>query len=127
MSRKQKYDYEFKLRLVTIVLEGKNSIKGLQRAENIREYNIQFWVRLYEAYGKQGLKGVSQSNFTVDEKAKIIREYQKTGLSLVDLCVKYKISNPSVLPQWLRKFQNNGFKGLEDKRGVHLKKNKTYP
>lgn len=125
MSRKQKYDYEFKLRLVTIILEGKNSIKGLQRAENVREYNIQFWVRLYEVYGKQGLKGVSQGNFTVDEKVKIIQDYQKTGLSLVDVCVKYRVSSPSVLSQWVRKFQKNGFKGLEDKRGVHLNKNKT--
>lgn len=125
MSRKQKYDYDFKLRLVTIILEGKNSIKGLQKSENVRGYNIHFWVRLYEVYGTQGLKGVSQSHFTIDEKVKIIQDYQKTGLSLVDLCVKYRISSPSVLSQWIRKFQNNGFKGLEDKRGVHLKKNTT--
>lgn len=125
MSRKQKYDYEFKLRLVTIILEGKNSIEGLQRTENVRSYNIRFWVKLYEAYGQQGLKGVSQSNFTIDEKVKIIQDYRQTGLSLVDICVMYRISSPSVLSQWVRKFQNSGVKGLEDNRGVHLKKNKT--
>lgn len=125
MGRKQKYDYEFKLRLVTIILEGRNSKTGLAKAENISVANIFFWLKLYETYAEQGLKGISQDTFTIDEKLSIILEHQKTRLSLIDTCVKYRISDPSVLFQWIRKFKNNGFKGLEDNRGVHLKKNKT--
>ena len=124
MSRKQKYDYEFKLRLVTIILEGRNSKKGLAKAENVSIFNIFFWVKLFETYGEQGLKGISQDTFTIDEKVSIILEHQKTRLSLIDTCVKYRISNPSVLLQWIRKFKNSGFKGLEDNRGAHFKKNR---
>lgn len=124
MSRKQKYTYEFKLRLVTIILEGKHSLTGLAKEEGIMSSNLKFWIKLYEAYGKQGLLGISQSNFTIKEKVRIIQDYQKSGLSLITTCVKYRISSSSVLLQWINKFQNNGFKGLEDNRGAHFKKNK---
>lgn len=125
MSRKQKYNYEFKLRLVTIILEGKTSRERLARANGIVPSNLEFWVKLYEAYGEQGLLGVSKSNFTIEEKVSIIQHYQETGLSLVDTCVNYRISGPSVLLQWIKKFQTDGFKGLEDNRGAHFRKNKT--
>ncbi|WP_158210529.1 transposase [Myroides phaeus] len=125
MSRKQKYNFEFKLRLVTIILEGKDSMKGLSRSEKISEFNLYFWFKLYEVYGEQGLRGISQNKFTIEEKVHIIQEHQNSDLSLTDTCVRYRISNPSVLFQWIRKFKSEGFKGLEDNRGVHLKKNKT--
>ncbi|WP_350328119.1 transposase, partial [Myroides marinus] len=50
MSRKQKYNFEFKLRLVTIILEGKDSMCGLSGSEKISEFNLYFWLKLYEAY-----------------------------------------------------------------------------
>ncbi|MHC5309688.1 transposase [Myroides sp. LJL116] len=125
MSKKQIYNYEFKLRLVTIISNGENSIKGLARQEKIRKLNLQFWTRLYEAYGEQGLRGIFKRSFTIEEKVSIIQDYQKSGLSLMDTCVKYRISNPSVLFQWIKKFQSDGFKGLEDNRGAHFKKDKT--
>ncbi|MDM1346530.1 transposase [Myroides marinus] len=125
MGRKQKYNLEFKLRIVAIILEGKNSIKGLARVENISDSNIHYWLKVYETYGEQGLLGIRQSSFTLEEKVNIIQEHQNTGLSLMDTCVKYRISDPSVLFQWIRKFKNKGFKGLEDNRGAHFRKIKT--
>ncbi|MDM1378269.1 transposase, partial [Myroides marinus] len=84
MGRKQKYNLEFKLRIVAIILEGKNSIKGLARVENISDSNIHYWLKVYETYGEQGLLGIRQSSFTLEEKVNIIQEHQNTGLSLMD-------------------------------------------
>ncbi|MGA6116878.1 Transposase [compost metagenome] len=117
MSKKQKYDFEFKLRLVTIILQGKESICSLAKNEGLSKSNLQYWLKLYEYYGEQGLYGVAKKSFTKEEKVQIIQEYQASGLSLADTSVKHRISNPSVLLQWNKKFQRNGFAGLADNRG----------
>lgn len=36
--------------------------------------------------------------------------------------MKYRISKSCVLFQWIKKFRNKEFKGLEDNRGEHFKK-----
>lgn len=123
MSRKQKYNFEFKLRLVTIILNGQDSIGGLSRREGLSKSNLQFWLKLYEYYGEQGLTGVFQKLFSVEDKVNIILKYQNSELSLMDICVQYRISNPSVLLQWTKKFQSKGFLGLEDNRGRPKKTN----
>ena len=117
MSRKQKYNFNFKLHLVTIIQQGRDSIGGLSKREGLHKSNLQFWLKLYEYYGEQGLRGVSQKSFTIEEKIAIIQEYQQSGLSLTDTCVKYRISNPSVLSTWNNKFQSKGFSGLQETQG----------
>lgn len=123
MSRKQKYNFNFKLRLVTIIQQGKDSIGGLSKREGLDKSSLKFWVKLYEYYGEQGLRGLAQKSFTIEEKIAIIQEYQQSGLSLMDTCVKYRISNPSVLSIWNNKFQRNGFSGLQETRGRPRKTN----
>ena len=123
MSRKQKYNFNFKLRLVTIIQQGKDSIGGLSKSEGLDKSSLKFWVKLYEYYGEQGLRGVAQKSFTIEEKIAIIQEYQQSGLSLMYTCVKYRISNPSVLSKWNNKFQRNGFSGLQETRGRPRKTN----
>lgn len=125
MSKKQKYDFAFKLRLVTIIEQGKDSIEGLSKRSGLSKSNLQFWLRLYAYYGEQGLHGVAQKSFTLEEKVTIIQEYQQTNISLMDTCVKYRISNPSVLVQWNKKFHRHGYSGLQDARGRPRKTNRN--
>jgi|SRR5690606_5127349 len=135
MCKKQKYNFAFKLRLVTIIQQGKDSICGLSKREGLRKSNLQIWLRFYEYYGEQGLLGVAKKSFTPEEKYAIIQEYQHSGLSLLDTCVKYRISTPSVLAQWKKKFLRQGFTGLQETRGrprksiisVKMKKKTTIP
>ena len=123
MSRKQKYNFNFKLRLVTIIQQGKDSVSGLAKKEGLSKSNLEFWLKLYEYYGEQGLHGVAQKSFTVEENVTIIQEYQQSDLSLMDICVKHRISNPSVLVQWNKKFLRQGFSGLQETRGRPKKTN----
>lgn len=123
MSIKQKYNFAFKLRLVTIIQQGKDSIGGLAKREGLSKSNLKFWLKLYEYYGEQGLHGVARKSFRIEEKLSIIREYQQSGLSLIDISVKHRVSGPSVLAQWNRKFESKGISGLEDSRGRARKTN----
>ncbi|WP_039054451.1 transposase [Sphingobacterium sp. T2] len=50
MSKKQKYNFNFKLRLVTTILRGKDSIGSLAKREGLSKSNLQFWLRLYQNY-----------------------------------------------------------------------------
>ena len=123
MSKKQKDNFNCKLRLVTTILRGKDRIVNGAKRERLSKSNLQFWLRLYQNYGKQGLQGVAKKSFTIEEKITIIREYHQTGISLMDTCVRYCISNPSVLVQWNKKFQRHGYSGLQETRGRPRKTN----
>lgn len=123
MSKKQKYNFKFKLRLVTIIQQGKDSLGGLSKREGLSKSNLQFWLKLYEYYGEPGLRGVAQKLFSADEKYAIIQDYQQRGLSLMDTCVKYRISNPSVLVQWNKRFVRQGYYGLQQTLGRPRKTN----
>ena len=125
MGKKQKYNFTFKLRLVTSILSGKDSIGGLAKREGLSKSNLQFWLRLYEYYGEPALHGVAKKSFTLEEKVTIIQEYHQTNISLMDTCVKYRISNPSVLVQWNKKFQRHGYSGLQETRGRPRKTNRN--
>lgn len=125
MSRKQKYDYHFKLHLVMQIISGENSLNGLSTRHGLAKAQLQFWCKLYEYHGNKGLETMVAKSYTVDEKVEIIRYYQTSGLSLMDTCAIFRVASFSTLYQWVVKFEQSGYQELLDKRGDHLKKRIT--
>ena len=125
MSRKQKYDYQFKLDLVNKVIREENSVHGLSDMHGLAKSQLQFWCKLHEYHGEKGLEDIAVKSYTADEKLEIIRYYQSSGLSLIDTCAIFMVASFSTLFQWVVKFEQSGYQGLVDKRGDHLKKKKT--
>lgn len=125
MSRKQKYDYQFKLDLVNQVIREENSVHGLSKLHGLAKSQIQFWCKLYEHHGEKGLENIVFKSYTADEKLEIIRYYQASGLSLIETCAIFMVASFSTLYQWVVKFEQGGYQVLVDKRGDHFKKDKT--
>ncbi|WP_052265945.1 helix-turn-helix domain-containing protein [Pedobacter kyungheensis] len=125
MSRKQKYDYQFKLDLVNKVIKEEHSVHELSNMYGLAKSQLQFWCKLHEHHGEKGLEDIAVKSYTADEKLEIIRYYQASGLSLIDTCAIFMVASFSTLFQWVVKFEQIGYQGLVDKRGDHLKKKKT--
>ncbi len=124
MSRRQKYDYQFKLDLVNKVIRKENSVSGLSRENGLSEAQLQFWCTMHRHHGEKGLEDSVAKSYSADEKLEIIRYYQSSGLSLIDTCAIFKVASFSTLCQWVVKFEQSGYKGLLDKRGEHFRKKK---
>jgi transposase len=117
MNKKKKYTLEFKLKLVKSVLEAYASINSVVKAHNLYKGNLQLWIRLYEAYGPLGL-APSKKQYPAMLKIQAVQCILAKQLPLIDACVRFQVSQPSVLLGWLRKYEKEGMEGLtKENRG----------
>ena len=49
----------------------------------------------------------NQLKFTLEERMRIVQEYETSGLTLPELCHKYGIKSPSCITNWRAKFRKS--------------------
>ena len=59
--------------------------------------------------------------YSIELKKKVIKEYQKTEVTLEELARKYKIKSSKSIREWIRKYELYGVNGIESP------KSKEYP
>ena len=105
--RKVKYSVEEKLAWVTRILSNEISISQAAKMSGINNTVLIEWLRLYEIEGIQGL--VSQSHnrsYPVDLKQMAVEEYLAGGISLRQICKKFKIRNDRQLREWIKRYNS---------------------
>ena len=120
--RKSKFTPEQKLKIVQEYLEGKGSHEKLGSKYEIDRRSIAQWVRSYQEHGVEAFyqKGGNKS-YSTEFKIMCVEIYLRGEMSQTEICVKYGISNHSVLHSWIKKY--NGGKELRDydpKREVYM-------
>jgi len=115
MERKVKFTYEFKLGCVREVLNNGRSAESVSKVFCCDESNIRKWVVFYERYGEQGLISRANRSYTAVFKLKVLRAIEKESLTLMQACLKYNISDKSVIQAWQRIFAQEGVAGLKPK------------
>src|SRR5215813_10438438 len=66
-----------------------------------------------------------KASSVMEEKLRFVFEYQRDGLSMVDLCERFGISRETGYV-WLRRYRERGWQGLlEMNRGAHQHPNRT--
>ena len=93
-----KYSVEEKLAWVTRILSNEITPSQAAKMSGINDMAIIDWLRLYEVEGIQGL--VSQSHnrsYPVDLKRMAVEEYLAGGISLRQICKKYKVRDIHLL------------------------------
>ena len=113
MSRKIKYNYEFKLQCVESLLKGERSIRSLSREEGISSSNLKTWLRFYRAYGASSLHPQRQRHYDPAFKLHVIETMNKEFLSLRTACIRFNIPSESVIIRWKRDYETKGLAGLE--------------
>ena len=112
MFKRSKYNYEFRLRCVKAVLQGKGSVKFIAKANGINYSNLRLWIRFYEHYGKSGLNPRVKQDYDLSFKLSVLAAIDEEFLSLRSACVRFNIPSESVIINWQRAYNLNGESGL---------------
>lgn len=115
MERKVKYDYEFKLETIRLVIEKNHSTRYVSRIKSISESIIKSWVAFYRKYGKEGLIPRKNASYTIDFKLKVIKALETRNLSLQGACLEFNIPTESIIRKWRNNFTKFGVEGLKSK------------
>ena len=96
------YSIEEKLCAIGFVFQGE-SINSVSRRLHLGHHTLHDWLEKYKARGIEGLKpnGNEQKCFSYEEKCRIVREYQKSNITLYQFSAKYNISN-ATLSAWIK-------------------------
>nr|WP_285847499.1 helix-turn-helix domain-containing protein [Heyndrickxia ginsengihumi] len=121
-----KYDEGFKQKVVDAYLAGEGGYASLAIRFGIRsKTNIRKWVSVFQQFGKQGLAPKKAiTNYPVQFKLDVLNYKVRTGDSLEEVARKFGITEPPMILNWLRKWQNEGIEGLSKSKGRPSMSNK---
>ena len=112
MSKRNKYDYAFRLRCVKAVLKDKRTVKGVAKENGFAESNLRLWIGFYQRYGPSGLVSEGKQQFDTGFKLKVLKAIDTDCLSLRAACVRFNIRSESVIINWRKAYRSKGLQGL---------------
>lgn len=115
MSRKIKYDVDFKLQVVHQIIKGKESVDSLSLKFNISDSLIKRWVHFYSIHGIDGLLP-SNRHYSPEFKLEVVHAVKTNSLSLTGASRHFRISSNSTLKKWLLLYDTLGPEALRIER-----------
>ena len=114
-----KYDFAFKLTVVKAYLNGEGGFKYLANRFNVpAKSTIEKWVKIYRAFGKEGLERKwKKKTYTVQFKLDALNYKISTDKSFQDVATRFGMSEPSLLANWYRAWTKYGVEGLSRPKG----------
>lgn len=116
MIRKVKYDLEFKLRCVKVVLEENDSISHVAKVNGIAPKQLCRWVDAFNYYGIVGLESRRNTNYSVEFKLQVLKVIKINQLTLKEARFQFDIPSDSIIIKWQKDFSKFGADGLVPKR-----------
>lgn len=108
MSQKSKVEIEEKVKGVRMYLAGQINMNELARKLGINWFTAAAWVRNYQAEGLDAFIRHKNHTYSRNVKQQAVREYQRGGGSLSDICKKYKIRDRKTLRTWIKVYNTHG-------------------
>ena len=116
MGRKEKISPSIKIKVVEDYLDGRISMTNKAAELGVSSTSIRRWINKYKSLGPNGLiTNPKNTIYENDVKLKAITDYLSGIGSAFDICRNYNISSPSVLEEWIKKY-NNGHNVFNSKR-----------
>jgi len=114
-----KYDFKFKLAVVTAYFAGEGGYKSLANRFSIADKStVRKWVKVYEAMGESGLKRRrSHKTYSVQFKLDVLQYKLRIEESYQDVALKFDIHEPSIIANWMRIWRKEGINGLSKPKG----------
>ncbi|MDX8044760.1 IS3 family transposase [Gracilibacillus sp. S3-1-1] len=113
-----------------IFYEGYNS-KAISQKEYAKQMGVtraqfQYWLKLYELHGEEGLKN-TYTNYSVRFKLDVLNYMVQSGASLMDTAALFKISSYTMVYDWQKKLETGDVEALEprEKGSPSMKKKST--
>ena len=103
-----KYSYEFKMEVVNAYKNKEGGCRKLARRFNISMSTVTLWCRNYEIFGRDAfLENKKQKSWKSKTKISAVNEYNSGGVSIQDICKKYKISSQTIFRKWLKVYNSH--------------------
>ena len=113
MSRKIKYNLEFKKMIVDHIIKGDCTIRSLLNKYSLAESQVKRWFHHYQRHGISGLQHTNNS-YSIDYKLNVIKFMDQNSLSLGQTCIEFNIHSTSILSRWLSLYKREGIEGLRN-------------
>ncbi|MEX2949560.1 transposase [Staphylococcus warneri] len=112
------YSFEFKIKIVQEYLNGMQGYPALTKSYGLSSTSLlRRWVNQYVEFGPKGLdKKLKNRSYSRDFKVSVLKFRQENHLSYRETANYFKISNPSMIANWQRKFDEEGILGLDNKQ-----------
>lgn len=82
---------------------------------NISSDTIRDWIFLYQNFGEDGLKrSMSKSKYSGEFKLSVLSYRKINNLSFRETAKYFKIRNASIVRNWQRRYDEEGFEGLNN-------------
>jgi transposase len=113
---RRNFSIEEKMSAIGFVFQGE-SARSVSRRLHLGHHILYEWIESYKLRGIEGLKpkGKRPRRLSYEEKCEIVRDYQKSELTLCQLSAKYDIAS-SVLAYWVRLAEREGFEALAPRK-----------
>lgn len=109
MGREFKVSSEKKILAVLDYLNGNQGATQIGKELKIDNKTFRQWLLKYKLHGEDGLRPIRKNTFYPSElKYQAIQEYFSGSMSQMQLCHKYQITNPSILQQWIKRYNGHG-------------------
>ena len=108
MSRKAKYSAEEKLKVVELYLSGEIGYTAAYTSIGTNSKTWRGWLMRYKKEGASGLITREKNNhYTKETKLSATIEFLTGKVSASEICIKYKISDESVLKSWIKVYSSH--------------------
>ena len=113
-----KYSWEFKLESVEKYLKGEwaEKPKSITSTDKSFHDKVVEWVRIYKLYGAEGLKHKPLNKERKAEERFELVSQVLAGKSMTSVAIEAGI-NRGLLYQWVRRYKQYGYDGLELRKG----------
>ncbi|MFB6469612.1 IS3 family transposase [Cytobacillus sp. Hz8] len=107
-----KYTSDIKLNIIQGYNPKVISQKEYAKHIGIPRAQFQYWLKLYEFHGEDGLKS-PYTNCSVSFKLDVLNYMVQSGASLMDTAALFKISSYTMVYDWQKKMEVGGVEALE--------------
>lgn len=114
---KTKATPEEKIKTIEAYLSGEGSLKSWSSRLGITYESFRSWVRVYQAFGPDGLLSKSKASaYSAETKEAAVEAFLSGRASQAEICREYKILSRTQLQDWIKQY--NGHKKLRSTGGT---------
>ena len=107
MSHKSKLSVEEKVQIVQDCIEGRIGQTEAARRVGVDESSVRGWIAKYKSEGSSGLIQTEKNRVYSEElKLQAVKEYIAGGVSLLEVCKKFKIRSKRQLRDWIKVYNS---------------------
>ena len=123
-AQKRTYSAELRQKVVEEYLSGQGSSMAIAEKYKLRSGNLVLdWAKEYHRHREHAKEtgGVSMArrNHTLEERVQAVKEYLEEEKGVPELSEKYG-TTAQAIRSWVKRYQEMGVAGLEDRRGKRL-------